>query len=296
MLCLGSSVYPACLISAVENMRALPAVYPLPVEAGSRQRMLTSTLWCGVLLSVVPQGCACPQHPCCPVTHLDHSQGCSLTVSVYPWWLMYRVCHAPCLPQAISICPLVLVCHVIHCSPCIPLLQSVPNLMTVFALPPSSRYGRRPTPTLCESHVPILFFNCSTTIPVMHMQAYYLAAPFPCERAPCELVKGLEQKNKNVRIMRTLNYPVNGFVIEVRHSACILRMLASSQLALQWHVLYGSVVCGDQSVLCSSCCCGHWLGWVHQICFIISQALAAHTNASVGLHYTELILNQPDSV
>lgn len=56
------------------------------------------------------------------------------------------------------------------------------------------------------------------TINHLHFQAYYLAAPYPCERAPTMLLKGLKRKRNNVQLSRLVNYPVNGFVVEVGDS------------------------------------------------------------------------------
>eukprot|EP00195_Chlamydomonas_chlamydogama_P015596 CAMPEP_0202902956 /NCGR_PEP_ID=MMETSP1392-20130828/19646_1 /ASSEMBLY_ACC=CAM_ASM_000868 /TAXON_ID=225041 /ORGANISM="Chlamydomonas chlamydogama, Strain SAG 11-48b" /LENGTH=481 /DNA_ID=CAMNT_0049589861 /DNA_START=532 /DNA_END=1977 /DNA_ORIENTATION=- len=53
------------------------------------------------------------------------------------------------------------------------------------------------------------------TINHLHFQAYYLAAPFPCERASTAPIKGLKRKRGNVQVSRLLDYPVNGFVVEV---------------------------------------------------------------------------------
>eukprot|EP00798_Chlamydomonas_sp_ICE-L_P007039 gene7039-133_t len=57
------------------------------------------------------------------------------------------------------------------------------------------------------------------TINHLHFQAYYLAAPFPCERATTRPLDGsMKRKRGGVRISRTVNYPVNGFVLEVKDS------------------------------------------------------------------------------
>lgn len=52
------------------------------------------------------------------------------------------------------------------------------------------------------------------TINHLHFQAYYLAAPFPCERAPTAPIRGLKRKRGNVIISRLVGYPVLGFVVE----------------------------------------------------------------------------------
>lgn len=52
------------------------------------------------------------------------------------------------------------------------------------------------------------------TINHLHFQAYYLAAPFPCERAPTAPLDNAKRKRGGTRIARLVNFPVNGFVVE----------------------------------------------------------------------------------
>lgn len=55
--------------------------------------------------------------------------------------------------------------------------------------------------------------NCTVHAATL-LQAYYLAAPLPVERAPTSPLKGLKRRRDSVRISRLTDFPVNGFVIE----------------------------------------------------------------------------------
>uniref|UniRef100_A0A6S8LU39 GDP-D-glucose phosphorylase 1 n=1 Tax=Dunaliella tertiolecta TaxID=3047 RepID=A0A6S8LU39_DUNTE len=59
------------------------------------------------------------------------------------------------------------------------------------------------------------------TINHLHFQAYYLAAPFPCERAPTALLPKQQSSrlSPNLAVSRLTSYPVRGFAIEVLSSA-----------------------------------------------------------------------------
>jgi GDP-L-galactose phosphorylase len=46
------------------------------------------------------------------------------------------------------------------------------------------------------------------------LQAYYLAAPFPCERAPTVPLTSLKRKRGSVAVSRLAAYPVNGLVFD----------------------------------------------------------------------------------
>lgn len=45
-----------------------------------------------------------------------------------------------------------------------------------------------------------------------------MAAPYPVERAPTAPLLGLKRRRSSLKIHRLLDYPVNGFVIEVGDS------------------------------------------------------------------------------
>ncbi|WJX31691.1 Phosphate metabolism transcription protein [Trifolium repens] len=53
------------------------------------------------------------------------------------------------------------------------------------------------------------------TINHLHFQAYYLALPFPIEKAPTKKIAGI---NGGVKISKLLNYPVRGLVFEGGHT------------------------------------------------------------------------------
>jgi len=54
-----------------------------------------------------------------------------------------------------------------------------------------------------------------------YLQAYYLAAPFPCERAPTTPLSKQQcgRMSPNLAVSRLAGYPVLGFVVEVLSSA-----------------------------------------------------------------------------
>lgn len=54
--------------------------------------------------------------------------------------------------------------------------------------------------------------------PWLPLQAYYLAAPLPCERAETSPVMSYKRKGCSVTISRTTDFPVRCFVLEV--SSC----------------------------------------------------------------------------
>nr|CAD1842082.1 unnamed protein product [Ananas comosus var. bracteatus] len=53
------------------------------------------------------------------------------------------------------------------------------------------------------------------TINHLHFQAYYLAVPFPVEKAPTQKIPLVEGESKSgVKVSKLLNYPVRGLVYE----------------------------------------------------------------------------------
>ncbi|XP_057747328.1 GDP-L-galactose phosphorylase 1-like [Arachis stenosperma] len=92
------------------------------------------------------------------------------------------------------------------------------------------------------------------TINHLHFQAYYLAVPFPIEKAP---TKKIAKLNRGVKISKLLNYPIRGLVFEGGH---LLKDLANTVsdacICLQHNnIPYNILIsdCGRQVFLLPQC-------------------------------------------
>eukprot|EP00250_Pteridium_aquilinum_P004893 c15074_g1_i1 orf=246-1580(-) len=101
------------------------------------------------------------------------------------------------------------------------------------------------------------------TINHLHFQAYYLAVPFPVERAAVKKM-GANKKNGGVKIFELTNYAVNGLVYESNGNLNELAdCVARACLVLQEHNVPFNVLIAD---------CGHRIFLFPQ-CFAEKQAL-----------------------
>lgn len=92
------------------------------------------------------------------------------------------------------------------------------------------------------------------TINHLHFQAYYLAVPFPIEKAP---IKKIAKLNGGVKVSRLLNYPVRGLVFQGGHRLEDLANTVSDACICLQHnnIPYNVLIsdCGRQIFLLPQC-------------------------------------------